>query len=128
MEEIMVYLQEMEGRLNGRMQEMEGRLDGKMQEMKVYMDDKFESIDERLDAHDRRFEKLENRLDEVQLTIENDIRTYCDALAEGHQITQRRLDEIERQVKDINSACIASRLTILENDVKDLQEKVSRIA
>ena len=106
MEKLLDYLQGMESRING----------------------KFDATESRLDKHDKWFDKLEHRIAATELTIANDIKTYCNELADSHQITQRRLDSIEQLLKDINRADIVSRLSRLECEIRELQEKCNRIA
>ena len=120
MDKVLDYLQRMEDRINGKFDAIGGRLDKQ--------DGRFDSIENKLNEHDSRFDKLEHRIAATELTIENDIKTYCNALADGHQITQRRLDSMEQLLKDINRDYIVSRLSHLEYEVKELQEKCNRIA
>lgn len=148
MDKVLDYLQRMEGRINGKFDAIGGRLDKQDSRLDAIEsrldkqdsrldsienrldkhDGRFDSIENKLNEHDSRFDKLEHRIAATELTIENDIKTYCNALADGHQITQRRLDSMEQLLKDINRDYIVSRLSHLEYEVKELQEKCNRIA
>lgn len=134
MDKVLDYLQRMEDRINGKFDAIGGRLDKQDSRLDAIEsrldkhDSRFDSIENKLNEHDSRFDKLEHRIAATELTIENDIKTYCNALADGHQITQRRLDSMEQLLKDINRDYIVSRLSHLEYEVKELQEKCNRIA
>ena len=96
MDKIIEYLQGMENRINGR----------------------FDGIENRLDKH-------EDRLTALEINVENDIKKYCDTLADGHITTQRKLDEISSQIEENKQNYIISRLNLLEREMREIQAKLA---
>ena len=74
----------------------------------------------------REVAEVKSDLTEVKLTLENEVNKKINIIAEGHLDLNRKFDEalkIESEKEMMNL-----RITILENDVRRLQEKVNQTA
>ncbi len=67
--------------------------------------------------------RLEQRTAQIELVLENEIRTNIQRVAEGHLDISRHLQEAMRSNDEVEM--LAVRVNILETDVRKLKDKVS---
>lgn len=70
--------------------------------------------------------KLENKVTEVQMTLENETNKEIRSIAEGHLDLSRKLDDalkVENQKE-----MLLLRVTNLENEVRRLKQRIEEIA
>ena len=70
--------------------------------------------------------KLENKVTEVQMTLENETNKEIRSIAEGHLDLSRKLDDalkVENQKE-----MLLLRVTHLENEVRRLKQRIEEIA
>lgn len=70
--------------------------------------------------------KLENKVTEVQMTLENETNKKIRSIAEGHLDLSRKLDDalkVENQKE-----MLLLRVTNLENEVRRLKQRIEEIA
>ncbi len=73
-----------------------------------------------------RLEKLENKITDVQLTLENETNRNIKIIAEGHLDLSRKLDEALKV--DSEKEMLMIRVNRLENELRRLKSRVDEIA
>ena len=96
----------------------------------AYMDARIESVDARIESMDARIESMDAKVDsidtkvrDIQLTLENEIRTNIARVAEGHLDLSRKLNDVMKSNDEIEM--MAVRLNVLESDVRDIKRRIS---
>ncbi len=70
--------------------------------------------------------KLENKITDIQLTIENETNRNIQIIAEGHLDLNRKLDEALKA--DTEKEMLMLRINRLENELRRVKERVDEIA
>lgn len=70
--------------------------------------------------------KLENKITDVQLTLENETNRNIQVIAEGHLDLNRKLDEVLKA--DSEKEMLMLRINRLENELRRVKERVDEIA
>lgn len=70
--------------------------------------------------------KLENKITDIQLTLENETNKNIQIIAEGHLDLSRKLDEALKI--DNEKEMLLLRVNRLENELRRVKERVSEIA
>ncbi len=73
-----------------------------------------------------RLGKLENKITDVQLTLENETNRNIKIIAEGHLDLSRKLDEALKV--DSEKEMLMIRVNRLENELRRLKSRVDEIA
>ena len=83
------------------------------------MDDNIKVILDRLD-------KIDNRITDIQLTIENETNRNIQLIAEGHFDLSRKLDEALKVENEKEMLLI--RVNRLENELRKIKARIDEIA
>lgn len=83
-------------------------------------------IYERLDKMDSRLDKVEAKVTEVQMTLENETNKEIRIIAEGHLDLSRKLDEALKVENE--KEMLLLRVTRLENELRRLKAQIEEIA
>lgn len=86
------------------------------------MEKKLSDMNTVLEYHTDCIQRLDTKLSEIQVTIENDINTKIMIIAEGHIDLNRKLDEALRIEHEKEMFLL--RITSLENDVKRIKNRI----
>lgn len=120
------------GKMESKMDKMDARM-GKMESKVDKMDARMGKMESKMDKMDARMNKMESKLDkldydvrDVRLTLENETNKNIMRVAEGHLDLSRKLDEALKI--DNEKEMIAIRVTILENELRRVKERVEQIA
>lgn len=70
--------------------------------------------------------KMDNKITDIQMTLENETNKNIRVIAEGHLDLSRKLDEALKVEKE--KEMLVLRVNTLENEVRRLKEIVSNIA
>ncbi len=70
--------------------------------------------------------KLENKITDIQLTLENETNKNIQIIAEGHLDLSRKLDEALKV--DSEKEMLMLRINRLENELRRVKERVDEIA
>ncbi len=70
--------------------------------------------------------KLENKITDIQLTLENETNKNIQIIAEGHLDLSRKLDEVLKV--DSEKEMLMLRINRLENELRRVKERVDEIA
>lgn len=84
------------------------------------------SDSEKLDLIISKLEKLdtiENDIKDIKLTIENEIRTNIQRVAEGHLDISRNLHEAMKPSNEVEM--LAIKVSVLESEMRELKRKIS---
>ena len=81
---------------------------------------------EKLDIILSKLDKLENDVTDIKLTLENEIRTNIQHIAEGHLDLSRNLHEALKI--DHEKEMLAIRVNVLETEVRRLKDRIEQIA
>lgn len=73
-----------------------------------------------------KLDKLENKITDIQLTLENETNKNIQIIAEGHLDLSRKLDEALKI--DSEKEMLLLRVNRLENELRRVKERVSEIA
>ena len=73
-----------------------------------------------------KLDKLENDVTDIKLTLENEIRTNIQRVAEGHLDLSRNLHEALKI--DNEKEMLAIRVNVLETELRRLKERIEQIA
>ncbi len=84
--------------------------------------EKFDLILSRLEKLD----KIENDITDIKLTLENEIRVNIQRVAEGHLDLSRNLHEALKI--DNEKEMLAIRVSVLENELRRIKERIEHIA
>ena len=69
--------------------------------------------------------KLENKVTEVQMTLENETNKEIRSIAEGHLDLSRKLDDVLKV--ENQKEMLLLRVTNLENEVRRLKQRIEKI-
>ena len=119
--------QKMDQKLQALSDSMDQKMDQKLQALSDSMDKKLQSLS---DSMDQQFEVVNHRLDNLERHLELETDKNILIIAEGHLDLQRKLDEVLHTTRKIENTheMTQLRLNILESDVREIKEKLSRIA
>lgn len=73
-----------------------------------------------------KLDKLENDVTDIKLTLENEIRVNIQRVAEGHLDLSRNLHEALKI--DNEKEMLAIRVSVLENELRRIKERIEHIA
>lgn len=113
------------GKMDTRMGKMESKVD-KMDARMGKMESKMDKMDARMNKMESKLDKLDYDVRDVKLTLENETNRNIMRVAEGHLDLSRKLDEALKI--DNEKEMITIRLTILENELRRVKERVEQIA
>ena len=111
--------------MQGKMDAMQGNMDtmqGKIDTMQGKIDTMKEEITDNTSA----IKSLQRDVTDIRLTLENETNKNIMRVAEGHLDLSRKLDEALKI--DNEKEMMAIRLTIQENELRRLKDKVDQIA
>ena len=83
-------------------------------------------IYERLDKMDSRLDKVEAKVTEVQMTLENETNKDIHIIAEGHLDLSRKLDDALKVENEREMLLL--RVTHLENEIRRIKQRLEEIA
>lgn len=99
-------MKQMEGSLRDDMKQMEGSLRDDMKQMETFLRQEIQDGD-----------------NAIRLILENDIRPQIQILAENHLELNRKLDEIQKELK--KNELLPVRVSLLEKDVREIRHQLS---
>lgn len=99
-------MKQMEGSLRDDMKQMEGSLRDDMKQMETSLRQEIQDGD-----------------NAIRLILENDIRPQIQILAENHLELNRKLDEIQKELK--KNELLPVRVSLLEKDVREIRHQLS---
>ena len=111
--------------LDRQFEKIDKRFDG-IDERLDRMDERFDRMDERFDRLEGRVEKLEESVTELQLVVENEIRSNIQILAEGHMMLNEKLDRVLEGEKEREE--LKNRVDALETGFHLMQDKLNKTA
>lgn len=82
-----------------------------------------DGIHKDIDGMHKDIEDIGQKVTKIDLTIENEIRTNIQRVAEGHLDLSRNMHEVMRPNNEIEMLAIKVRM--LETDVRELKQKIS---
>lgn len=86
-----------------------------------------ELMDKKLDSSlapiESRLERIENKVTNIELTLENEIRVNIQRVAEGHLDLSRNLHEVMKPNNEIEM--LAIKVNMLESEIRTLKQKIS---
>ena len=83
-------------------------------------------IYERLDKMDSRLDKVEAKVTEVQMTLENETNKEIRIIAEGHLDLSRKLDDSLKVENE--KEMLLLRVNRLENEIRRIKQRIEEIA
>ncbi len=83
-------------------------------------------INERLDKMDSRLNRVESKVTEIQMTLENETNKEISIIAEGHLDLSRKLDDAPKMENE--KEMLLLRVTRLENEVRRLKARIEETA
>ncbi len=83
-------------------------------------------INERLDKMDSRLNRVESKVTEIQMTLENETNKEISIIAEGHLDLSRKLDDALKVENE--KEMLLLRVTRLENEVRRLKARIEETA
>lgn len=83
-------------------------------------------INERLDKMDSRLNRVESKVTEIQMTLENETNKEISIIAEGHLDLSRKLDDALKMENE--KEMLLLRVTRLENEVRRLKARIEETA
>ena len=83
-------------------------------------------IYERLDKMDSRLDKVEAKVTEVQMTLENETNKEIRIIAEGHLDLSRKLDDSLKVENE--KEMLLLRVNRLENEIRRIKQRIEDIA
>ena len=83
-------------------------------------------IYERLDKMDSRLDKVEAKVTEVQMTLENETNKEIRIIAEGHLDLSRKLDDALKVENE--KEMLLLRVNRLENEIRRIKQRIEEIA
>ena len=83
-------------------------------------------IYERLDKMDSRLDKVEAKVTEVQMTLENETNKEIRIIAEGHLDLSRKLDDSLKVENE--KEMLLLRVDRLENEIRRIKQRIEEIA
>ena len=83
-------------------------------------------IYERLDKMDSRLDKVEAKVTEVQMTLENETKKEIRIIAEGHLDLSRKLDDSLKVENE--KEMLLLRVNRLENEIRRIKQRIEEIA
>lgn len=99
----------------------------------VSSENRLDSIENRLNSIENevkevkvRLEKVENRATSTELTLENETNRGIKIIAEGHLDIMRKLNDVLKG--DSERELLLLRVTVLENELRKVKERLSEIA
>lgn len=132
---ILLKMQGMENEMQGMktgMQGMETRMQG-METRMQGMENKMQGMETKMQGMETRMQTLENDLQEVKqkvtnidLTLENEIRVNIRRVAEGHLDISRNLHDALKI--DSEKEMLVIRVNILESELRRMKERLDQIA
>lgn len=132
---ILLKMQGMENEMQGiktGMQGMETRMQG-METRMQGMENKMQGMETKMQGMETRMQTLENDLQEVKqkvtnidLTLENEIRVNIRRVAEGHLDISRNLHDALKI--DSEKEMLVIRVNILESELRRMKERLDQIA
>lgn len=80
-------------------------------------------LDSSLAPIESRLERIENKVTNIELTLENEIRVNIQRVAEGHLDLSRNLHEVIKPNNEIEM--LAIKVNMLESEIRTLKQKIS---
>ncbi|MDE7479259.1 MAG: hypothetical protein K2M91_15210 [Lachnospiraceae bacterium] len=130
-EKLDLILSEMQGVKTG-MQSMETRMQGmetKMQGMETRMqgmETGMQNMEDRMQTMENDLHEVKQKVTNIDLTLENEIRVNIKRVAEGHLDISRNLHDALKI--DSEKEMIVIRVNILESELRRLKERLDQIA
>jgi len=118
----------MEGKMTsmeGKMTSMEGKMTSMESEM-TSMKGEITAVKNEMTSMKSKISSLEYRVTDIQLTLDNETNKGIKIIAEGHLDLSRKLNDVLRVESEKEMALL--RLTVLENEVRRLRDKIEQPA
>ena len=118
--------------MEGKMTSMEGKMtsmEGKMTSMESEMTSikgEITAVKNEMTSMKSKISSLEYRVTDIQLTLDNETNKGIKIIAEGHLDLSRKLNDVLRVESEKEMALL--RLTVLENEVRRLRDKIEQPA
>jgi hypothetical protein len=78
---------------------------------------------EKMDLLLEKFDRLQNDVTDIKMTLENEIRVNIQRVAEGHLDLSRNLHEAMKPSNEVEMLAIKVRM--LESDMREIKRKIS---
>ena len=108
--------------LENKIDRLEEKVD-RLEERVARLEEKVDRLEEKVDRLEERVDCIENDVRDIKLTLENEIRTNIQRVAEGHLDLSRNLHEVMKPNNEIEM--LAVKVSMLETDVRELKRKIS---
>ena len=105
-----------------KMDNLENKID-RLEEKVDRLEERVARLEEKVDRLEERVDCIENDVRDIKLTLENEIRTNIQRVAEGHLDLSRNLHEVMKPNNEIEM--LAVKVSMLETDVRELKRKIS---
>lgn len=84
---------------------------------------KVSSLEDKVDELSQRTDTMEDKIVQINLILENEIRVNIQRVAEGHLVLSRNLHEAMRPNSEVEM--LALRVGMLESDMRKVKEKLA---
>jgi len=111
--------------MEGKMTSMEGKMTSMESEM-TSMKGEITAVKNEMTSMKSKISSLEYRVTDIQLTLDNETNKGIKIIAEGHLDLSRKLNDVLRVESEKEMALL--RLTVLENEVRRLRDKIEQPA
>lgn len=105
---------------------MSEMLDKKLNEQLQPIKNNLDNISNHINESDKNMIAIQNSIQNIQLTLENETNRNIMIIAEGHLDLSRKLDEALKIENE--KEMLAIRVNILENELRQIKEKLATIA
>ena len=116
------------GRVEQRLDKVEQRLD-RVEQRLDKVEQRLDSLEQRFDSLEQRVSNLESgqiameqRLTNIELTLENEVSRNICTIAEAHLDLSRKFDRALKVKED--DELVRIRLNVLENDVRKIKQRL----
>ena len=116
------------GRVEQRLDKVEQRLD-RVEQRLDKVEQRLDSLEQRFDSLEQRVSNLESgqiameqRLTNIELTLENEVSRNICTIAEAHLDLSRKFDRALKVKED--DELVRVRLNVLENDVRKIKQRL----
>ena len=109
------------GRVEQRLDKVEQRLDRVEQQLDS-LEQRFDSLEQRVSNLESGQIAMEQRLTNIELTLENEVSRNICTIAEAHLDLSRKFDRALKVKED--DELVRVRLNVLENDVRKIKQRL----
>ena len=109
------------GRVEQRLDKVEQRLD-RVEQRLDSLEQRFDSLEQRVSNLESGQIAMEQRLTNIELTLENEVSRNICTIAEAHLDLSRKFDRALKVKED--DELVRIRLNVLENDVRKIKQRL----